>query len=301
LAPDLDDRLGSGKKEHVMNPRLALVVLAVLVLGILAAAWPAIPLAGAAEPAPTPAASVSPAPLPPDFELVGSRIIGCCCAPPCPCRLNKKPMHTHGCDHTDAVHIQRGRLGEVDMAGVNYVIVGRGFGKDKAGNWTVVYVDDATNPAQAKALEGFLMAGVESWGPKAEHLAGKLVTVKRVPIRYSISEDKNIYACTIPGILELETAAIYNPGHKTPVVSEGILDAFGDRFVHADCKAHTYHDEALGYSWDLTGRQSNQADFTLTDERVAEGGIGWGCWTAHAEYGDDAKYQEELIQDTHPK
>jgi hypothetical protein len=34
---------------------------------------------------------------------------------------------------------------------------------------------------------------------------------------------------------------------------------------------------------------------------MAEGGVGWGCWTAHSEYGDDSKYQEDLIEDEHPK
>src|SRR6186997_1225816 len=63
------------------------------------------------------------------FDLKGWRLIGCCCASPCPCRLNKKPLHCHGCDHTDAVHIYKGYVGDVDMSGMTWVIVGRGFGE----------------------------------------------------------------------------------------------------------------------------------------------------------------------------
>jgi hypothetical protein len=44
------------------------------------------------------------------FDLNGWRLIGCCCGSPCPCRLNKKPLHCHGCDHTDAVHISKGYM-----------------------------------------------------------------------------------------------------------------------------------------------------------------------------------------------
>ena len=33
---------------------------------------------------------------PEPWEMHGSRLIGCCCTPPCPCRINKKPTHCHG-------------------------------------------------------------------------------------------------------------------------------------------------------------------------------------------------------------
>jgi len=232
----------------------------------------------------------------PAFELAGSRIIGCCCAAPCPCRLNKKPMQCHGCDHTDAVHIDRGYVGKTRMDGVTWVIVGRGFGEKTDANWVVVYLDEKANPDQEKALVDMLSGDLKAWGPKAKHLAGEFKGVKRVPITYTVSADKRQYDAVIPGILELRTRAIINPGHTAPVVSTGIMDAFGDRFVHADPLVHTYKDAQLKYEWDLSGRQANQADFLLTPDRVAKGAIGWGCWTAHSDYSDKAKYQEQMIE-----
>jgi hypothetical protein len=112
---------------------------------------------------------------------------------------------------------------------------------------------------------------------------------------YTVSADKREYAASIPGILDLRVHAHVNPGHKDPVVSTGIMDAFGDRFVHADCDKHVYKDAQLNYEWDLTGRQSNFAEFVLNPERVSKGAIGWGCWTAHSEYNDKEPYQEQLI------
>jgi hypothetical protein len=244
-------------------------------------------------------ASAAPASPPPAFELTGSRIIGCCCAAPCPCRINKKPMHCHGCDHTDAVHVDRGHVGPVRMDGVTWVITGRGFGQDPAKNWVVVYLDDKATPEQEKALVDMLSADLKAWGPKAKHLAGAFKGVKRVPMTYTVSADRRSYDCVIPGILELKTRAIVNPGHTTPVVSTGIMDAFGDRFVHAEPIAHKYEDKALGYKWDLTGRQANHADFKLTPDRLAKGAIGWGCWTAHSDYDDKGKYVEELKDHDH--
>ena len=251
-------------------------------------------LAPAADPAATkPAIDVS------DFEMIGSRIIGCCCAAPCPCRLNMKPMQSHGCDHTDAVHIEKGHIGNVDMSGVNYVVIGRGFGSDTAGNWAYVYVDEDASDAQYAALGAMMSAQVAGWGLKAAHLAGTFVGMREVPVSYEVSADKTAYGCTIPDILEFRTKAHFNPGHAEPVMSTGIMDAFGDKFVHADCLAHKYNDPSINYSWDLTGRQSNFTEFALTDEIAAKGGIGWGCWTAHADLDDKSKYQEELVTEKH--
>ena len=227
------------------------------------------------------------------FELKGSRIIGCCCPAPCPCRLNKKPYHCHGCDHTDAVFIDSGHIGGVKMDGFSYVFVGRGFGEDIDKNWVYVYVTDKTTDAQMKAFLKMLDGNVKAMGRKAPYLAGKLVGMRKVPIKYTVSPNRDEYSVVIPDILELRTRAIVNPGQSKPVVSTGIMDAFGDKFVHADCVSHKYKDASINYEWDLTGRQSNFADFVLNNERVAQGGIGWGCWTSHVDFGDRDKYQEQ--------
>ena len=228
------------------------------------------------------------------FELVGSRIIGCCCPSPCPCRINKKPYHCHGCDHTDAVHIDKGHIGGVKMDGFSYVFAGRGFGEDKAKNWVYVYVTDKATDAQMKAFQGMLEGAVKMMGAKAPYLAGELVGMRKVPITYTVSPNKDEYGVEIPGILVLKTRAIVNPGHKDPVVSTGIMDAFGDRFTHAQTLVHTYKDSTINYEWDLTGRQSNFAQFVLNNARMAQGGIGWGCWTSHVDFGDKEKYQEQF-------
>ncbi len=234
------------------------------------------------------------------FRLEGSRIIGCCCAAPCPCRLNKKPMQCHGCDHTDAVHVERGSIGPTRMDGLTWVTVGRGFGENPEGNWLVVYLDEKATPEQEKALGDMLSSDLKTWGArKSQHLAGSFKGIKRVPISYVVSSDRREYAATIPDILELKTRAHVNPGHKNPVASTGIMDAFGDRFIHADCLAHRYKDAQLKYEWDLTGRQANFADFVLDPERVAQSAVGWGCWSAHSEYKDNEPYQEQLIGKEH--
>lgn len=227
------------------------------------------------------------------YELRGSRMIGCCCNAPCPCRINKKPTYCHGCDHTDAVHIDRGVIGTTDMSGMTWVIVGRGFGDNVDGNWAYVYVTDKATDEQFKALQDMLTSQVQAWGAKAPHLAGKFLGMRKVPMQYTVSPDKRAYDCVIPGILQFRTRAIVNPGNSEPVMSIGILDSFGNRFVHAEAVAHEFNDAQIKYSWNLTGRQANFAEFVLTPDTKANGG-GWGCWTAHSQYGDKEPYQEQI-------
>jgi hypothetical protein len=73
------------------------------------------------------------------------------------------------------------------------------------------------------------------------------------------------------------------------------MDAFGDRFVHADCLSHTYKDAQLKYEWDLTAASRTSRSSSSNPDRVKKGAIGWGCWTAHSEYNDKEPYQEQLI------
>jgi len=235
------------------------------------------------------------------LDLRGSRIIGCCCQTPCSCRVNKKPMHCHGCDFTTAVHIDSGHVGATDMSGFSWVVVGRGFSEDPAQCWVYVYASDRGTDAQVEALKGMLQSDLEDWKRKgkAQFLAGTFKGMRKADVAYAVSGDKRDYSCSIDGgkVLDLKTRSIILPGHTEPARLTGIFDAFGDAFVQAECLAHTYRDAEVGYSWNLTGRQCNQADFVLDDARLARGGIGWGCWSAHETLGDKAPYPEQMKDD----
>jgi hypothetical protein len=231
----------------------------------------------------------------PQWQLTGSRIIACCCASPCPCRINKPPMHCHGCDFTTAVRIDKGYLGKTRMDGVQFVIIGRVFGEKPAENWTYVYVSDRTTDEQFQALRGMLQEGSKALGDKVGYIAGRPLGIRKVPIRYTISADGRDHNTSIAEILELKTRSMILPGRTQPVKSTGIFDDYGDGFTHAECLEHRYRDPQINRAWDLSGRQANQAGFTLTPERVARGDIGWGCWSAHADLGSRDRYQEQLI------
>lgn len=247
----------------------------------------------------TPSGSkAAPAGREPVWKMEGSRIIGCCCVAPCPCRINKPPTHCHGCDAIVVVHIERGFVGETRMDGVNYVLAGRTLGEKPEGNWAYAYVSDRTSDEQFGALKAMLEGEVQGLGPKAKYIVGRILGMRKVPITWQVSADRREIAGTIPGILEFRTRSIILPGHREPVTSAGIFDDYGDRFIHADALVNTYNDPQAGVKFDLTGRQANQADFVLDDIRAEKGGLGWGCWTAHPDFGTKDKYQEKALD--HP-
>src|SRR5438046_772131 len=93
------------------------------------------------------------------WHLEGTRLIGCCCASPCSCRINKPPTQAHGCEYTTAVHIEKGRIGKTSMDGATWAVCGLGFAEDKTTNWVVVYVDQKLSDEQFKALQDWMSAG----------------------------------------------------------------------------------------------------------------------------------------------
>jgi hypothetical protein len=231
-----------------------------------------------------------------EFDLVGGRIIGCCCNTPCPCRVNHKPTHCHGCDYTTAVHVDKGQIDGVRMDGLTWAVVGRGFGEDPKQGWHYVYFADKATPEQEEALKKFLTAGVEGIREEARpYLVGTAKGMRRAPITWTASEGTGEWSCTIDKVLELRSKTLVLPGRKEPATLVNIFDDFGNRLIQGKALKHTYNDPQIGYQWELTGRQINTAPFHITHARVAEGGIGWGCWSAHADFADTGEYQERSI------
>jgi hypothetical protein len=244
----------------------------------------------------------TPAQMDGSWRLEGTRLIGCCCTSPCACRLNKPPSYMHGCDSSTAVHIDRGHINGVTMDGLNWVTAGLTYAEDASTNWVVVYIDDRATPEQEKALRSWMEEGIKSLHPaKMKHLVGAFAGFRRATIRWTAEKSGDAFRCEIPGIYDFSMKALRNPGHPEPITSTGIMDDFGDSFTHGETLEHLYKDSALPREgWDLKGRQANYASFTLASDLSTTYTVGWGCWSAHREYGTRDDYQERTPC-CHPK
>jgi hypothetical protein len=232
---------------------------------------------------------------PGEWWVRGSRIIACCCGAPCPCRINKKPTHAHGCHNTTAVHIEEGNVRGVDVTDLTFAFVGKQYARDEASNYYAILIEQDATDAQIEAIQWLFGDAYKAITPEqAQHIFGTDKGVRRVAMSFQGGEGRREWSFQVPGMLDLRTRAIINPGHGSPVVTTGVLDDYGDRFVHADALAHTFKDSQLDVSWNLTGRQANQVDFAMSQRTWRHGGIGWGCWNAHAEADGGQPYLEEL-------
>jgi hypothetical protein len=252
--------------------------------------------------------SAAPAPAAgggPEWHLDGTRLIACCCASPCSCRINKPPMQAHGCEYTTAVHVAKGRIGKTRMDGFMWAQVGLGFAEEKPRNWVVVYVSDKATEEQFKAFTEWMVGGIKALDAKGKvpFLAGAIVGFKKVPMTWNESKNHEEFHTTISTVLDLQIRAIRNPGHPEPVRSIGVLDDFGNSFIHCETLTHTFKDsdpDVKKYDgWDLKGRQANLADFSIGSDVQSSYTLGWGCWSAHKDLGATDTYQERMLG--HPK
>lgn len=237
----------------------------------------------------------SPGSAPPDaWRIEGKRVIACCCGTPCPCRMNYKPMHAHGCDSPTIVHVERGAIRGVRVDGLTWIIAQRTFAENPSTNWTYVYLDDRATDEQYEAVVWLLENALASTAKNAEHTIGEFRGMRRVPIAWG-EEPGDVWAVSSPGLFEARVTPIVTPGHSRPVVTTGVHDDYGDSFTHCHLLRLTYDDPQIGEHWELSGRQANRTSFVLTPQRVAAGGIGWGCWSAHEQMGNASQYQERMI------
>lgn len=205
-----------------------------------------------------------------DWEVEGEAVTACPCNTPCPCRSNAPPSHAP-CHATTAQHFLHGHYGDVDLSGVTYVTLG-------PETWTAIYFDEAMTESQRQAILD-IYASMVPGAPQVYR------ATRSVPVHYQVNEDRTWKRIEIPGILELESTK--RTGDR--LLRALGMDVWSNVLFYGDTKSYRYHDEALGESWDHSGRQSNHKSFRTSkkmyDERkmLIQLGDGSGAFTAAQE------------------
>jgi hypothetical protein len=161
-----------------------------------------------------------------DWSIQGHSIVNCNCDFGCPCQFNALP--THGdCRAMNAVRIEKGHFGEVDLGGVAFCAM---FAWPKAihlgdGEVFVVISNDATE-AQRQAILTILSGKETAPGATIYNVfAPTLVKVHdpvSAPIEFYFDLDKRIGRVRIPSIIDTSIEPIRNPitgkEHRVSVV-----------------------------------------------------------------------------------
>jgi hypothetical protein len=85
----------------------------------------------------------------PSWRLSATVAESCSCTISCPCNFGGSPNRMP-CEGNRMISIDQGRYGEVDLAGVQFLVT------FEMGKWSKIYVSDAVTPAQQQAVEALL-------------------------------------------------------------------------------------------------------------------------------------------------
>lgn len=203
------------------------------------------------------------------WQISGDYFENCNCDVACPCLFNgvgtMAVAPTYGaCEVPLAFHIDRGSYGDIDLAGLNAVVVMRTPGVMVEGNASVaLYVDERADERQRDAL-GAIFSGAAG-GPMGAlaPLVTEVLGVKPAAIRWT--KDGRRRAVEIPGVMSM---AVHAAGSLTPdgeVVVPNLHPLFPDGVALAVGEdGSTWSD--YGMRWDNSGKNGHYAAFTWASD-----------------------------------
>lgn len=133
-----------------------------------------------------------------DWSLTGNYFESCNCDLVCPCIFLRPP--TEGfCEAFVGWHIDNGRMGDVNLDGLNVAAWLHSPGALTDGGWRLaLYIDERADEEQTAALTKIFGGEVGGHPAVLAGLVGELLGVKSVPI--TIKEEGGTHHLEIPGI-----------------------------------------------------------------------------------------------------
>ena len=196
------------------------------------------------------------------YHLEGRLLEVCDCRVLCPCWIGEDPDNGT-CDSVVAYHFDNGRIGDVDVTGRTFAIVGHIPGNILDGNIrAALYLDSGASDAQKEALLDVYTGKLG--GPLADFakLIGEVVSVERTPIRFDVNEGKG--TLSIGDVSHAELEPYKGADGSTTTLTNTIFSTVPGAPVYVG-KATRYmsKNEALGHNLEMTGHNALQSTFVL--------------------------------------
>ena len=196
-----------------------------------------------------------------NWNINGTFFETCNCEAFCPCVFLSPPTEGE-CKVTLAWHVDDGKYGDTDLAGLNVVLSAHSPGHMMETKWKVaMYIDEKANEAQQAALGQIFGGQVGGHFEVLAGLIGEVVGVSNVAIDYQAKDKRR--SVRIPNIVEAEITAIEGQGGQLVTVENHPLApvpmAPG---VSARSTKYTYHDH--GMDWEFPEKHGTYCDFSYT-------------------------------------
>lgn len=192
------------------------------------------------------------------FELEGTYVYSCACTTVCPCMFGS-PGTTDNCQFPLVLHLNKGRVGEVKLDGLNLIMVTYWGGKDlitelKAGRAkAAIYVDSKATRQQREALVAAYLTVRKS---KYAEMKGPFP----VPIEFGVDGDRA--TVTVPERLDLVVERLRHKGEYIEILN--VPYHITDHVYAGHALRHRFQDKALGQAWNFDGRNGDFGPFQLS-------------------------------------
>ncbi len=150
-----------------------------------------------------------------DWYVEGTQFGGCNCNYGCPCQFEDLPTHGN-CRGFEAVHIDKGHFGDLDLTGLNFAVCYAWPGPIFEGKGELqAIIDERADEKQRAALLGILYG--EHTDEAATHwwvfrqMSATLHEPVYAPIELSVDIEARTAQVNIPGVLTSEGRPIRSP------------------------------------------------------------------------------------------
>jgi len=197
------------------------------------------------------------------YHLEGRLLEVCNCRVLCPCWIGEDPDYKT-CDTIVAYHFDKGTVDGVDVAGRTIALLEHVPGNILQGNWTAaVYVDDGASAAQEKALLDVYTG--QKGGPVADmaKLVGKVVSVQKVPITFTVQGGSGTIKVGDAGFAELEPYK--SAAGRTTTLTDTVFSTVPGApvFVGKATRYTSKNHAGLGKDIDIKGHNALQSTFVF--------------------------------------
>ena len=196
------------------------------------------------------------------WNIKGEYFENCNCDILCPCLTSgmQGPGDQERCLVPMICKIHKGAFNEVQLDGLNFIMVIDAPAIMSEGNWTVaLYIDEAADEAQRQAIIAILSGGHGGVPEMLNTLIGKHLGIKYVPINY-ISENKR-HRVEVPGIMEFDVEGITSEHSDDAMEIINVGHPMGTNLPIAKSLKGYYNDPDYNFSFDNTGKNGHYREF----------------------------------------
>jgi hypothetical protein len=197
------------------------------------------------------------------YSLEGSLIEACSCDVNCPCWIGEDPDLGY-CYAIVAYGIERGRIRDVDVSGLNLVLACNIPGNVLAGNWQIVaLVDERGTEEQRNAmLEAFTGKLGGPLGDLWEALIGEVKGVEFVPITHQVEGGSG--TLTVPGLVETAMEPYRGPDGSITTLQNSVFSTVpGSPAWLAKASISKVNLPQYGMEWVDEGKNAIQSEWKM--------------------------------------